>query len=122
AAIPRPVTSFVSRQVSTNQLFDLMARDDVRLVTLVGPGGIGKSRLALEFSTMVKARFADGVAFVPLDTVRDPESVASEIGLALGIRESVGANALERLIESLQDRELLLVLDNFEGLLDAVPT
>lgn len=122
APIPQAVTSFVGRQVSTNQLFDLMARDDVRLVTLLGPGGIGKSRLALKFSGMVKNRFADGVAFVPLDAVRDPELLASEIGIALGIRESVGASALERLVESLADRELLLVLDNFEGLLDAVPT
>src|SRR5690606_30999609 len=122
APIPQSVTSFVGRQLSTNQLFELMARDDVRLVTLLGPGGIGKSRLALEFSAMTRGRFADGVAFVPLDAVRDPELVASEIGIALGIRESVGANALERLIESLEDREFLLVLDNFEGLLDAVPT
>jgi len=120
--IPRAVTSFVGRQVNTNQLFELMGREDVRLVTLVGPGGIGKSRLALEFSHLIENRFADGVAFVPLDSVRDPELLASEIGIALGIRESVGAGAVERLIESLEDRELLLVLDNFEGLLAAVPT
>ncbi|HET8985488.1 MAG TPA: DUF4062 domain-containing protein, partial [Trueperaceae bacterium] len=120
--LPQAVTSFVGRQVSTNQLFELIARDDVRLVTLLGPGGIGKSRLALEFSRMVRSRFPDGIAFVPLDAVRDSELVASEIGIALGIRESVGAGVLERLIESLADREFLLVLDNFEGLLDAVPT
>lgn len=120
--LPQAVTSFVGRQVSTNQLFELMAREEVRLVTLLGPGGIGKSRLALEFSRMAKSRFADGVGFVPLDAVRDPELLASEIGMALGIRESVGASALVRLIESLEERDFLLVLDNFEGLLAAVPT
>lgn len=119
--IPQPVTSFVGRQLSTNHLFDLMARPDVRLVTLHGPGGIGKSRLALEFSAMVKNRFADGVAFVPLDAVRDAELLPSEIGLALGIRESAGTTAMERLVQTLANRELLLVLDNFEGLLDGVP-
>lgn len=120
-AIPQPLTSFIGRQLSTNQLFDMMTQPDVRLVTLHGPGGIGKSRLALEFGRMVKNRFADGVAFVPLDAVRDPELLPAEIGFALGIRESTGVSALDNLVRSLADRELLLILDNFEGLLAGVP-
>lgn len=121
AAIPQPLTSFVGRQLSTNQLFEMMTRPEVRLVTLHGPGGIGKSRLALEFSRMVRNRFADGVAFVPLDAVRDPDLLPAEIGFTLGIRESTGVSAMDNLVRSLADRELLLILDNFEGLLDAVP-
>ena len=92
----------------------MLRGDGVRLVTLTGPGGVGKTRLALETAGKAAPEFADGAAFVALASVREPSRVASAIAQALGLRESDAQPAAARVTSALRDRELLLILDNFE--------
>lgn len=120
APLPEPLTSFVGRRVPLERLLKLLRQPEARLVTLHGPGGVGKSRLALAAAHALAGAYADGVAFVPLDSVRDPELVPSEIAYALGLYETTAAGPMDRLVTVLQRRELLLVLDNVEGLLPAM--
>ncbi len=114
-----PPTRLVGRDAEVERVGGLLQRDDVRLVTLTGPGGVGKTRLALAVAAEigVNDRFADGVALVELAPVREPALVASAIAAALGIKESGNQPLAESLNEALQDRHLLLVLDNFEHVL-----
>lgn len=99
----------------------LLLDRDVRLVTLLGPGGVGKSRLAFEVAGHVQASFRDGVYFVPLSAVSDPSLVVPAIAGTLGVREGSGLSLVESLKEHLQDKDLLLLLDNFEQVVSAAP-
>ena len=120
APVPSPTTSFVGREHELAELTALLGRTDVRLVTLTGPGGVGKSRLSLEaVRGMDQGPFGDGVAFVPLASVTDAELVLSTIAQQLGARERPGVAPLDRLAEQLADRRMLVVLDNFEQVVDA---
>lgn len=118
-ALPLPLSSFVGRERELEQLRALLAR--ARLVTLTGAAGSGKTRLALEAARRLAPSFRDGAAFVPLAAVREPDLVASTIARALGIAETPARSALEALSDGLHDRELLLLLDNFEQVLAAAP-
>jgi predicted ATPase len=118
--LPARVTSFVGRDDELAELLRLIDRSDVRLVTLTGPGGIGKTRLALESARCVAPRYEDGVAYVALDRLADPELVAPAIGDALGLA-SLGPDPEQSLVRLLRDHRALLVLDNFEHVLEASP-
>lgn len=98
----------------------IAALDAASVVTLVGAGGIGKTRVAVEVATQVAARFADGVAFVPLAAVSNPRFVPDAVAAALGIEEATGPATLDTLVAHLADRRMLLVLDNCEHVIDAV--
>ena len=118
-ALPAPLDRFIGRAEAVVAVERLLER--ARLVTLTGPGGTGKSRLALEVANRVRPRFPAGVAFVPLDSLTDPDLVADAVATALGAPEQGGRPALERLTAFLRDRQVLVLLDNFEHLLGAAP-
>ncbi len=112
--LPTPPTPFVGRAREVAALRDLLLRPDVRVATLTGPGGTGKSRLALRTAGELLHRFADGVFYVPLGTLRNARLVPTAIAKALGVREKRGATLVEALAEFLAEKELLLVLDDAE--------
>jgi len=110
--LPAELTSFVGRDDDVQRLVGLVGRH--RLICITGPGGVGKSRLALRVSHAVAARFRDGAAFVSLAHVSDPTMVASAVATALGTAERSGVRALEAAVGASRDRSLLVVLDNCE--------
>lgn len=118
AHLPLYATPFVGRQKELTELRRLLiAEPDVRLVTVVGPGGIGKTRLAVEAGRTALPAFPDGVFFVPLAPLSTPNQIVEAIGESLGLHFASAPSVKEQLIAYLQERELLLVLDNFEHLL-----
>jgi predicted ATPase/DNA-binding CsgD family transcriptional regulator len=121
APLPAPLTSFVGREREVAEVADLLRRPDVRLVTLTGPGGVGKTRLALAVAAELAPDFADGAAFVPLAPLADPALVLPTVAAALGVREAGDRPPAAGLVEALRERALLLVLDNFEHVLAAAP-
>jgi predicted ATPase/DNA-binding CsgD family transcriptional regulator len=121
APLPTPMTSFVGREREVTAVAALLRDPGVRLVTLTGPGGVGKTRLALAVATMLADGFPDGVVFVPLASIRDPGLVLPTIARVLGIREGGDRSVFDRLKEALAGRRLLLVLDNLEQVNAAAP-
>ncbi len=117
-ALPSALTPFVGRLAERATLS--AALREHRLVTAVGPGGVGKTRLALSVAADVADRFADGVWYVDLVPVTDPLMIAPAIAEVLGLGERQGSSADDDVLRWLADRELLLVLDNCEHLLDGV--
>jgi len=99
----------------------LLLQEQVGVLTLTGPGGIGKTRLALQVAAHLLDHFVDGVYFISLAPIRDPDLVASAIAQSLGVPEAPGRSLQESLHEYLRDKQLLLVLDNFEQILAAAP-
>ena len=116
-AMPQQPTPFIGRARERSEVLDLIMRDDVRLVTLSGPGGIGKTRLAFEVARLAGESFPDGVAHVDLWPVQDPERTAGAIAAALGVKHAGTETALDAIERELSDKQLLLLLDNLEHLL-----
>ena len=114
---PAVLTSFVGRELAVREVTGLL--DEYRLVTVTGPGGVGKTRLAGEVARLVAARFADGAWLAELAPVRDSAGVAAVVAVALGIREQPGMGAAEAVVRVLVRRQLLVVLDNCEHVIGA---
>ena len=118
-ALPAPLSGLLGRDRELSEVRQLLAT--TRLLTLTGPGGSGKTRLAIQLASDSAEAFADGVAFVALAAINDPQLVASSIAGALGIRDLGGRPMLERLSGYLHQKSVLLVLDNFEQVMAAAP-
>ena len=119
--LPPQPTRMIGREQELAEVGELLRRVDVRLLTVTGPGGAGKTRLALQAAADLLDDFADGVFFVGLAGVAEPSLVIPAIAQTLGVKESGGLSAEEALERFVHERELLLVLDNLEHVLDAAP-
>ena len=120
--LPAEPSAFVGREAILAGIVERLRSDAVRLLTLIGPGGIGKTRLALRAAHELESAFANAVAFVDLSEVRDPDAVLTSIARAIGQADAGETSAFDELVERLGDRSMLLVLDNFEQVSAAAPT
>ena len=119
-AIPVPLTPLVGREAEVAEVAALLQRADIRQVTLTGPGGVGKTRLALEVAADLANMFADGAVFVSLAPLKDATLMAATIAQTLGVREAPVRPLAESLTAHLREQQMLLLLDNLEHLLAAV--
>jgi predicted ATPase/class 3 adenylate cyclase len=118
--LPVAATPFLGRDEELREVVELVRRDDVRLCTLTGPGGTGKTRLALQAAAEAATDFLDGVWWVPLAPVRDPTLVLSTVATTLDVQEQAGASLAETMTSVLSGKRALLLLDNAEHLLPDV--
>ncbi len=120
--LPTPPTPLFGRAQEVQTICTQLQRQTVRLFTLTGMAGVGKTRLALEAAAEVRATFPDGVRFISLSALADPVLVLPTIAEALGLRETNTLPILTLLVNALQEQHLLLVLDNFEQVISTAPT
>lgn len=119
--LPMPPTPLVGRERNLEEVSSFLRRREVRLLTLTGTGGVGKTRLALQAARVAEQFFTDGVTFVALAPLNNAEFVVPSVVRSFGLRETSGQSPREALHAYLQAKQLLLTLDNFEHLLDAAP-
>jgi predicted ATPase len=117
--LPAPLTALIGRDADLTRVRQLIATH--RLMTLTGPGGVGKTRLAIEVARKAAPHFRDGADFIDLSSVRDASLVPGAMAAALGVREAATVPNIDRLVAALRDQHRLLLLDNFEQVLDAAP-
>jgi non-specific serine/threonine protein kinase len=118
--LPHKLTRLVGRDSEREDVLSLLRKDDIRMITLTGPGGTGKTRLSLAIGADLLRGMEDGVWWVSLGTIHDPRLVISEVAAAIGVHEG-GAALAETVKHAIAEKEMLLILDNFEQVLDAAP-
>lgn len=119
--LPKPPTAIIGRERERNDIMRFLADTSSRLVTLTGPGGMGKTRLSLEIGHRLHNRFRDGSFFVDLSPIGDPALVMTTIAHTLGIREGGGRPPFDNLKDYLADKEALIILDNLEQVIGVAP-
>lgn len=120
--LPVPPTQLIGRDQELGTLHDWLLRDEVNLLTLTGPGGTGKTHLAMQATLEAADQFADGACFVALASISDPRLVAATIAQAVGLQEVRGTESMMAVLQNyLHDKQLLLLLDNFEQVVEAAP-
>ena len=117
--LPAQMTRLVGRETELGYINEVLGVAPTRLLTLVGPGGVGKTRLALQAAIELGNQFRQGVFFVPLNTVQEPRQLLIKIARCFNLRSSLQTGLLESLLTYLHDRQILLVLDNLEHILRA---
>ena len=117
---PTLTTPFVGRTREITEISQLIKNPDHHIITLLGPGGAGKTRLAIEVGQKLADDFNDGVTFIPLESVEDPDLVPSEIAEALNFPMSGGQDLQLEIVNFLREKEMLLIIDNLEHLIDGV--
>ena len=117
--LPSPATSFIGREAEVAAVSDLLCQEDVRMVTLMGTAGVGKTRLALQVASQLSSLFNDGVCFVPLEQVSNAKAFQQALAQALNIQEEKERSLFEQVKAALREQTLLLILDNFEQVLPA---
>jgi predicted ATPase/DNA-binding SARP family transcriptional activator len=121
AFLPSASTPLIGREAEVTAVVEQLLRENVRLLTVTGPGGTGKTRIAMQAATDLQAHFANGAYFVNLAPITDPGLVAAEIAHALGVKEMPDKSALDSVVSYLQGKQVLLLLDNFEQVAEAAP-
>jgi predicted ATPase/DNA-binding XRE family transcriptional regulator len=119
--LPRPLTRLIGRDAERREIAGLLRDERIRLLTVTGPAGVGKTRLAVAVAASLGDAFRDGIVFVDLAPLRDPSLVVSAIAAALELTDQGNISLIEAVRRRLSRRQLLLVLDNFEHLLPAAP-
>jgi predicted ATPase len=119
APLPRPATRLIGRDRDLARVLDLLLDPNVRMVTIVGPGGIGKSRLALAVGDGARERYPDGIVYIDLAPLTEPSLVIPTIAKSLGVEEQTGTSVVARLRDRLAEARTLIVLDNMEQLAEA---
>src|SRR5262245_3627930 len=118
-SLPAATASLIGREQTIDEVAVMLVRPEVRLVTLTGPGGVGKTRLAIAVGERLHERFDSGAVFVPLAAITQPESVVGAIGRAVGADLAGTASPLEAVVERIGDGQWLLILDNLDHVLEA---